>query len=264
MASAKTLLLFGPGAMSLDEAYFNRTLSSMKDHVASQWALEAIADIEGIWHSICESIPSLHQTEGVRHAQTLAEWLRNGVLPPNSKVANLPNSILGSLVIVAQLFEYLHYVRSQPSQTAEKLSGFHTPLPLSTETVGCCLGVFSALAVSSSSSWAQFCHNAAAVLRTVFVLGALSDAQDARHYAGPSISLIVFWKGGRSIADLKRVLEKHDDVSQISSSVITAQLTNRLGLHLRHVRRQSGDSNNAYTYLIHAEERSASGRCFAN
>jgi hypothetical protein len=215
MTSAKTLLLFGPGAMSLDEAYFNRTLSSMKDHVASQWALEAIADIEDIWDSICESIPTMRQTDGVKHTQTLAEWLRSGSLSPTSRVANLPNSILGSLVIVAQLFEYLHYVRSQPSNTAEETSGFHTPSPLSTETVGCCLGVFSALVVSSSSSWTQFCHNAAAVLRSVFMLGALSDVQDARHHAGPSISLIVFWKGGRSIADLKRVLEKHNDVSQI-------------------------------------------------
>jgi hypothetical protein len=235
MSSAKTLLLFGPGAMSLDEAYFNRTLSSMKDHVASQWALEAIADIEGIWDSLCEWIPSMRQSDGVKHSQTLLEWLRSGSLPPNSRVANLPNSILGPLVIVAQLFEYLHYVQSQPLNTAEKIFGFHTPSPLSTETVGCCLGVFSALAVSSSSSWIQFCQNAAAVLRTVFVLGALSDVQDVRHHAGPSISLIVFWKGGRSIADLKRVLEKHDDVSQIWLSVVIAQLTNALDVHFRHV-----------------------------
>nr|WGG62596.1 SorA [Stagonospora sp.] len=211
MASAKTLLLFGPGAMSLDEAYFNRILSSIKDHVASQWALEAITDIQSIWDSICASIPSLHKTEGVKHARTLAEWLRSGSLPPNSRVSNRPNSILGSLVIIAHLVEYLHHVQTQSSASTKDLSDFHTPAPLSTETVGCCLGVFSAIAVSSSSSWAQFCHNAAVVLRTVFVLGALSDAQDARHHAGPSISLVAFWKGGRSVADLKRVLEKHGD-----------------------------------------------------
>jgi hypothetical protein len=67
--------------------------------------------------------------------------------------------------------------------------------------------------VSSSSSWAQFSHNAAAVLRTVFVLGALSDAQDVSDTAGPSVSLIAFWRGGQSVSDLKKALDKYPEVS---------------------------------------------------
>jgi hypothetical protein len=253
--------------MSLDEAYFNRILSSMKDDVASQWALEAITDIESIWDFLCESIPSLRQTEGVKHAQKLAGWLRNGSLSPNSTVANLPNSILGPLVVIAQLVEYLHHVKSQSPDAAgtrtECLYGFHSPSLLHTETVGCCLGVFSALAVSSSSSWAQFCQNAAAVLRAVFVLGALSDAQDTRHHTGPSISLIAFWKGGRSVADLKRVLEKHADVSRGRPSK-TTQLTNVTDLHFGRIRRQQGDGDSTHTYHVRVKERPTSGRCFGN
>ncbi|KAK8075465.1 Type I Polyketide synthases (Type I PKS) [Apiospora hydei] len=219
MATTKTLLLFGPGAMSLDEAYFNRIFSFMKDDAASQWASQAITDIGTVWDSLCASIPNLHQVNGAKDAQRLAGWLREGALPPKSAVANLPNTILGPLVIIAQLAEYLQHVKSQSAYAGAAADGFSAPSPSHTETVGCCLGVFSALVVSSSSSWAQFCHNAAAVLRVVFVLGALSDVEDAHHDTGPSVSLVAFWKGGRSVLDLNRVIEKNTNVNFPESSL---------------------------------------------
>ncbi|OQE32953.1 hypothetical protein PENFLA_c001G01385 [Penicillium flavigenum] len=206
MPSAKTLLLFGPGAMSLDQTYFSRILSFVKDDAASQWAVRAIEDIESGWNALSESIPKLQQTPGADHARRLAEWLRTGVITPQATIANLPNAILGPLVIIAQLVEYLQYVESSQSANGDgKL--FQLPSAAQTETVGCCLGVFSALVVSSSSSWAKFHHNAAAVLRKVFVLGALSDAQDISDVTGSSVSLIAFWRGGQSLSDLKKVLE---------------------------------------------------------
>ncbi|KAK9248705.1 hypothetical protein V1506DRAFT_503500 [Lipomyces tetrasporus] len=99
MPAARKLLLFGPGAMTLDEPYFSRILSFVKDDAASQWAVHAIEDIESGWDSLCESIPKLQQTPGANHAHRLAEWLRPGVITPQSTVANLPNAILGPLVI---------------------------------------------------------------------------------------------------------------------------------------------------------------------
>lgn len=214
MPPAKTLILFGPGAMSLDEPYFSRILSFIKDDAASQWAVHAIEDIESCWGSLCESMPKLQLTPGASQAQKLAGWLRTGVMTQQSTVANLPNSILGPLVIIAQLVEYLQHVKSSASDSGlGDGQGFQVPSREQTETIGCCLGVFSALVVSSSSSWAQLWHNSAAVLRTVFALGALSDAQDASDAAGPSVSLIAFWRGGQSVSDLKRALDKYPEVS---------------------------------------------------
>ena len=213
MPAARTLLLFGPGAMSFDEPYFCRIISFVKGDAASQWALHAIEDVETCWDSICESISKLQRTSGIDHAQKLAEWLRTGVITPQSSVTDLPNAILGPLVIIAQLVEYLQHVKSTSQSGLGDGQGFQVPSRPQTETVGCCLGVFSALVVSSSSSWAQFYHNAAAVLRTVFVLGALSDAQDATDVAGPSTSLIAFWRGGQSVSDLKKALDKYPEVS---------------------------------------------------
>ncbi|KAJ5787111.1 hypothetical protein N7457_002101 [Penicillium paradoxum] len=211
MPTAKTLLLFGPGAMSLDELYFRRILAFVKDDNGSNWAINAIEDIESGWDLLSESIPKLQHTSGSVHARRLADWLRTGVISPQSTVSELPNAILGPLVIIAQLVEYLQHAKSSSQSSLESGQGFHLLPRAQTETVGCCLGVFSALVVSSSSSWAQFCHNAAAVLRTVFVLGALSDAQDMPSLTGPSISLIAFWRGGQSLADLKKALSKFPD-----------------------------------------------------
>ena len=206
--TAKTLLLFGPGAMSMDQPYFSRLVSFVKTDTASRWALDAIEDIGSSWDSLREAIPKLQWTPGSSHAHQLAEWLRTGVIAPQSTVANLPNAILGPLVIIAQLVEYLRHVHSLSESGLGNGHGFEVPPREQAETIGCCLGVFSALVVSSSSSWAQFRHNAAAALRTVFVLGALSDAQDAVDTAGPSFSLIAFWRGGQSVSSLEKALDR--------------------------------------------------------
>jgi hypothetical protein len=205
--ASKSLLLFGPGALSLDLEYFNRILEANKAQSTNQWALHAIQDIESCWGSICKAIPKLQQTPGASHARYLAEWLDTGTITPSSTVANLPNSILGPIVILAQLVEYLEHTDHKDGK------GFKVPSTLDTETIGCCLGVFSALVVSLSASWAQFIHNAGAVLRAVFVLGALSDAHDASDATGPSVSLMAFWKGGQSLSDLNKVLESYPEVS---------------------------------------------------
>ncbi|KAL3432035.1 putative polyketide synthase [Aspergillus tetrazonus] len=206
--NANRLLLFGPGAMSLDKEYFNRILAFVKNDPACQWAVHAIEDVESSWDALSTAIPKLQETPGATHARRLRDWIRTGSADADTTVANLPNAILGPLVVLAQLVEYLQYAAS----LAQVHDGDHTAfyvLPASqTETVGCCLGVFSALVVSYSASWAQFRHNAAAVLRSVFVLGALSDAYDNSDAAGASLSLIVFWRGGQSVSDLKKVLQK--------------------------------------------------------
>ncbi|KAE8373904.1 hypothetical protein BDV26DRAFT_300722 [Aspergillus bertholletiae] len=206
--NANKLLLFGPGAMSLDKAYFNRILAFVKDDPTCQWAVHALEDAESSWDALSTAIPKLLETPGATHAHRLIDWVRTGCTDAEATVANLPNAILGPLVVLAQLVEYLQYATSSAQGDHGDVTAFHVPSAARTETVGCCLGVFSALAVSYSASWAQFRHNASAVLRSVFVLGALSDAYDSSAMAGSSISLIVFWRGGQSVSDLTKVLEK--------------------------------------------------------
>ncbi|EAQ83182.1 hypothetical protein CHGG_09586 [Chaetomium globosum CBS 148.51] len=208
MASASTLILFGPGVMTLDEPYFNRIFTCIKDDAHhSQWALHAAEDLESCWDSLCKSIPKLQRVDGRKHARTLADWLRAGTIPPGSTVANLPNAILGPLVLLAQLIEYIQHLKSV-NGTERGFLKWMPPGP-QTEAVGCCLGCFSAIVVSGSSSWAQFCHNAAAALRVMFVICALSDAQDSPDETGPSTCLNAFWRGTQSASTLTTALEAY-------------------------------------------------------
>jgi hypothetical protein len=199
--------------MSLDEPHFSRIIRCAKQDGASQWAVHDIEGIEQVWASICEAIPKLQLTPALAHVKQLVEWLRSGLLPPNLSVAALPNAILGPLVVIAQLVEYLQYLDSLTASGREEGRAFFIPSRLYTETVGCCLGVFSSIVVSSSATWTQFSHHASVATRTIFVLGALSDAQDAWDSTGPSKSLIASWKGGQSSSSLQKPLAKFPEVS---------------------------------------------------
>lgn len=211
MAASSTLILFGPGVMTLDEPYFNRIFACIKDDPDhNQWALHAVEDIESCWDALCESIPKLKSVSSRKHAQTLADWLRTGGITPGSTVANLPNSILGPLVLIAQLVEYIQHLKSI---NGDQRGFFKAPPGQQTETVGCCLGCFSAIVVSTSSSWAQFCHNASAVLRVMFIICALSDAQDIIDETGPSVCMNAFWRGTQSVSHLTTALEAYPEVS---------------------------------------------------
>ncbi|KAL4815105.1 hypothetical protein BDW67DRAFT_191767 [Aspergillus spinulosporus] len=194
--------------MSLDKQYFNRILAFVKDDAVCQWVVHAIEDAESSWDALSTAIPKLQETSGAMHTRRLTDWIRAGSVDAEATVANLPNAILGPLVVLAQLVEYLQFAASSAQVDDSDKTAFHVPSASQTETVGCCLGVFSALVVSYSASWGQFRHNAAAVLRSVFVLGALSDVYDKSDAAGSSFSLIVFWRGGQSVSDLKKMLEK--------------------------------------------------------
>jgi len=214
MATASTLILFGPGVMTLDESYFNRIFTCIKDDTDHyQWALRAVEDLECCWESLCQLIPKLKRVSSRKHAQTLADWLRAGGITPGSTVANLPNAILGPLVLIAQLVEYTQHLKSV---NGDERGFFKVSDGSQTETVGCCLGCFSAVVVSTSSSWAQFYHNASAALRVMFVICALSDAQDTPDETGPSVSLNAFWRGTRSASSLTTALEDYPEVSPTS------------------------------------------------
>lgn len=216
MTDSSTLILFGPGVQTLDEPYFNRIFKCIKENTDhNQWALHAVEDIECCWESLSNSIPKLQRVSSRKHAHTLADWLRTGGIPPGSTVANLPNAILGPLVLIAQLVEYTQHLK----HVNRSERGFFKPPPgPQVETIGCCLGCFSAIVVSTSSSWAQFCHNASAALRVMFVICALSDAQDIPDETGPSVSLNAFWRGTKSGSSLTTALKEYPEVSLVACS----------------------------------------------
>jgi hypothetical protein len=219
--ASNTLLLFGPQALLFDEQYFGRIRHHVTSHAENQWIFDVLEDFPSHWSALYQKIPKLGLLPGPSLAKKLVSWLRTGemdILDQDKKpAAHLPNITLSPLVVMAQLLEY-----AQLFQTKEQ-NDYSVP-EHNTETLGFCLGILSALAVSCSSTRAQFLHNGATALRLALTIGALVDAQDAHDAAGPSSSLAVVWKVGQSKSDLLWVLEDFPEVSWLTGCMSNAPI----------------------------------------
>jgi malonyl CoA-acyl carrier protein transacylase len=213
MASS-TLLLFGPQALLFDEQYFGRIRHRVTSNAENQWILDVLEDFPSHWPALCQKVPKFGLIPGPPLTKKLVGWLRTGEMgildQDNQPAAHLPNVILSPLVVMAQLLEYAQLFQKNEQNRTDYSIPEHN-----TETLGFCLGILSAFAVSSSSTRAQFLHNGAAALRLAMTIGALVDANDAHHAAGPSSSLAAVWKMGQSKSDLLRVLEDFPEVSSL-------------------------------------------------
>ncbi|KAI2602598.1 putative polyketide synthase [Hypoxylon sp. NC1633] len=201
-SSAYTLLLFGPRTLFYDEGYFERIRSSVVGDDRNQWIIDVVEDLSTYWKELCEEIPSLNAVAGESWLQRLAHWLRHGGVEEHPS-SQLPNIILSPLVVISHIVEYIQHSAASASSSGSGET-FHRNSPQNTETLGFCIGVLSAFAVSSSSTRAQFCQNAAAAIRLAMVIGALVDAQSVGNL---STSLTATWKSEEASSKLQRVLE---------------------------------------------------------
>ncbi|XXH01490.1 hypothetical protein Hte_007850 [Hypoxylon texense] len=252
-SSSNTLLLFGPQALSYDEAYFERVRLSVTDNEKNRWILDVIDDLPSYWKELSEVIPSLSSIPGEEWLQRLSHWLRNGI-SEEERGSPTPNIILSPIVVIGHLIEYIQHTANVPfGQPGFGEAGYERYLS-NTETLGFCVGILSAFAVSSSLTRAQFCQNGAAALRLAMVIGGLVDAQDTQIAESQSISLATTWKPEQTPSKLHEVLESFPDTyvsvsydenratittSEVTLSNLKGRLsevgitTNEIGLHGR-------------------------------
>ena len=121
----------------------------------------------------------------------------------------LPSSILVPLVVISQLAQYRAFNDSQDAMQAQLTVG---------ETVGFCIGLLSALAVSVLHECPDtvFTQNAAVAVRLAMLAGCIVDQQQQQDLRGPSKTFSVAWKRDEprdSYKDLECILAKFPDVS---------------------------------------------------
>lgn len=227
-SSSNTLLLFGPQALSYDEAYFERVRLNVLGNEKNRWIRDVIEDLPSYWEELSEAIPSLSSIPGQAWLQRLSHWLLNGI-SEEQRTSPTPNIILSPIVVIGHLIEYIQHTTNEPrGQSGFGEEGYEQNLS-NTETLGFCVGILSAFVVSSSLTRAQFCQNGAAALRLAMVIGGLVDAQDMKIAESQSISLATTWKAEQTPSKLHEVLESFPDVrTPIPIRVIT--LTSRYRL----------------------------------
>jgi hypothetical protein len=102
-------------------------------------------------------------------------WLRIGKFPED--ISSLPNSLLAPLVATIDLIKYTHFL-----EICQHNSSLRSQLPVSfknsTETLGLCVCLLSAVAVSSFTNGAQLHNYGAIAIRLSMMIEALVDAED--------------------------------------------------------------------------------------
>nr|QNC49737.1 Hfaza1A [Hypoxylon fragiforme] len=203
-SSHRTLLLFGSQALSFDEAYFERIRLNVVGDKDNRWMIDVVEDLSTYWNELCEIIPSLRSLPGERWLKQHTHWLQHGS-KEDQRPSQLPNIILSPLVIMGHLSEYVQHSAASGEGFQSEEAEYQRA---NTETLGFCIGLLSAFAVSSSSTRAQFCQNGAAAIRLAMVVGGLVDAQMAE---SESVSLTATWKSEQGATKLNEVLENFPD-----------------------------------------------------
>ncbi|KAI1378438.1 hypothetical protein F4677DRAFT_466143 [Hypoxylon crocopeplum] len=193
-----TILLFGPLALSFDEAAFSQVRKTVVENEEFRWILDTIAEFPQIWKSLTSSIPSLKTAPGHKQLEDLSDALRTG--RPLETSFPLPNKLLIPLVIVSHLTQYATFVHNSSEGEVDPFSTIDSDR----ETLGLCTGLLSAFAVSSAGSSEQFKKYAAVAIRLAMLIGTVVDAQDEA--TEPSKSLSAAWNSTESGEELQRIV----------------------------------------------------------
>jgi hypothetical protein len=216
-----TVLLFGPQALSFDEDSFHRLRSSVSGTANQHWVLDTTEELPGYWDDLCKELPKLQAVPGAKLLEDLGDWFRTGMMRQQA-ASHLPNTLLGPLVVIAQLTQYSEYLKLAHSEFGEQHDLYASSRP-DTETIGFCTGILSAMAVSCSTNQAQFAEYGAVAVRLAMLIGALVDAQNALDDHGESRSLATVWKSHQSGAEMTRILQRFPEVN--SSRPVSAGFT---------------------------------------
>ncbi|KAI1288309.1 putative polyketide synthase [Xylaria venustula] len=223
-----TVFLFGPKPSSCDWDYFSRIRSMILDVPGNEWILNVVEDLHKHWQDVRTSILGLEPTTGPDWLQFFVRWFQTGNTE-QQQVSELPNVVLGPLIVIGHLAEYTQYAM-QSQNDCNELDPSTLRIGPGTETVGFCIGILSAMAVACSSTWARLHHNGAAAIRLAMVIGAVVDAHEALEDSNKSISLLASWSSKQNLSTIERILEDFPSVNAafLQSRLDAVKITNSL------------------------------------
>lgn len=197
----EALLLFGSQALSFDTKDFNELFVKVRNTPEHAWIDGAIASLPECWASFVNAFPKYGANEGTLEALVeLNESFQAKRLP--ALMEPLPNAVLGPLVVITHLVEYIQYL----AMTASR--------PMNIQGVlGLCTGLLSAFAVSSSSDHEELRTQGANAVRLAMMIGGMVDAQEVLDSSGKSRTLAASWTGDQIGEHIERVLGDFPDVN---------------------------------------------------
>ncbi|KAI1804327.1 hypothetical protein F4811DRAFT_552992 [Daldinia bambusicola] len=199
-SAGPTILMFGPIVLSFNESSFAQARKAATENDESRWALDTIAEFPQIWQTLTTRVPSLKTTSALGQLEDLSDAFRTG--RPLNTPFPLPNKLLLPLVVISQLTQYATFSRNEAEERHFDLLDTSRS---NRETLGLCIGLLSAFAVSSASDNEQFGKYAAVAVRLALLIGIAVDVQD--EVSGPSKSLSVVWHSAGDGEKLQHIVE---------------------------------------------------------
>jgi Starter unit:ACP transacylase in aflatoxin biosynthesis len=193
------LLLFGPQALTFDEAAFHQLQSVLAQNPTHRWILDTIAELPEWFNTISKVYPAISKDSGRQLLRELNIWLKTGHV--TGTPFPLPNILLNPLVTAFQLVQYAKY--SSPD-TAREVN-----TQQQTETLGFCTGLLAALAVSSSTSQADLQKYGSVALRLGMLIGMVVDAQET---SSPSRSFATKWTSPEIGEETAKIIKSYPEV----------------------------------------------------
>ncbi|RMZ82270.1 hypothetical protein DV738_g1891, partial [Chaetothyriales sp. CBS 135597] len=214
-----TVLLFGGHVLSQTKDSLDKLIRPLVDGPNANWITATVAGLPQYWDGLTKKIPEIDGTiPGTALLADLDSWLRNGPQSEEQPDADLPNVVVGPLMVAIQLNQYWRYLELQQigrGQNPENIDlqadlvarQRQTKQPV--ETLGFCAGLIAALAVASSSNRQDFEKYGAAAVRLGMLIGALIDAREAWDKGrgqGQSVSYATGWRTQQQADEMARII----------------------------------------------------------
>lgn len=210
-----SILLFGPQCLSFDRDAFHRIRAAIIDSPYLTWILKAIEELPDCLELISTECLTLDLESSYKRVQDFVRWFEPAV-EPDLEPFVLPNVLLSPLTVIGQLIEYFDFIERSP-----KSEGHHRDIPPSHadyETLGLCMGMLSASAVSSSTTRKQLEQHGGVALRLAMLIGAVVDAEEGLEKSGPTKTFATVWNTTSARQGMERIMKNYPEVRAIHLS----------------------------------------------
>lgn len=211
-----SLLVFGPQT----ELPSQEVLAGLRQELTQNPALSslklAVKDLLRFWHTLTNFDPDLCQVPGARYLSDFQHWILDGGDFPHHLTIN-PNVFSLPVTVFLQITRYIRYIAGLGLKDPHRhiLGGL-----LDGGAHGFCVGLLSALAVSSSQTEADIAAVAGTSLRVAVCIGAYVD-KDGRFGELPDqkACLAVRWRddNAKGKDEVIALIRTYQDVGLITS-----------------------------------------------
>ncbi|KAG9764092.1 hypothetical protein KCU73_g1117, partial [Aureobasidium melanogenum] len=179
--SKQTILVFGPQSLSFDLSTLKRLKAKLHTSDSYRWILDALIQSLARWNPLTNELPQLKKLDTGRCIDELINYLMDESSKEINSVSK--NAVLTPLVVAGHLVQYQDY------QVSVKIPMLGHVSP----TIGFCIGLLTASAVTASQNRESLHENARNAMTLAMLVGGIVDSNDESQPDGPWQSLAVAW-----------------------------------------------------------------------